>query len=254
MRTGHSHFVFTRYNVLINLVMCLLPAESWISLGPCSIGGDLSSRGYGVDGLHPKRRSVRLGHPHTLSVQDEQAILALAVGPIRRVGLGTRIERLSLLERHSAQRAELLTERTRRKLRRRLASSVISPAPSPKQDGQSNVCSPTEAASSRLTSIWPARTLKSHIHAQSHGGLEPMASSKDCKAPSSMNTGGSPSEGPASLHKDSLKLHSNASSASTTTNDHTSNTLRDLLGRSKEDLKCQHHYDTGQPSLSPSRL
>ncbi len=36
--------------------------------------------GYGVDGLHPKRRSVRPGRPHTLSVQDEQAILALAVG------------------------------------------------------------------------------------------------------------------------------------------------------------------------------
>ncbi len=143
---------------------------------------------------------------------------------IRRVGLGTRIERLSLLEQHSAQRAGLLTERTRRKLRRRLASSVISPAPSPKQDGQSNVCSPTKAASSRLTSVWPARTLKLHIHAQSHGGLGPMASSKDCKAPSSMNIGGSPSEGPTSLHKDSLKLHSNASSASTTTNGHISNT------------------------------
>jgi hypothetical protein len=93
--------------------------------------------------------------------------------------------------------------------------------------------------------------LKSHIHAQSHGGFGPMASSKDCKAPSAMNTGGSPSEGATSLHKDSLKLHSNASSASTTTNDHTSNTLRDLLGRSKEDLKCQHHYDTGQPSIGP---
>ena len=47
---------------------------------------------------------------------------------------------------------------------------------------------------------------------------------KDCKAPSSMNTGGSPSDGATSLHKDSLKLHSNASSASTTTNGHISNT------------------------------
>jgi len=100
---------------------------------------------YGVDGLHPKRRQVRQGRPHTLSVQDEQAILALAVGhptrgpqyyahllgqqgrqmspstiyrALRRVGLGTRIERLTLLERHSAQRAGLLTERTRRELQK----------------------------------------------------------------------------------------------------------------------------------------
>ena len=100
---------------------------------------------YGVDGLHPKRRSANRGRPHSLSVQDEQAILALAVGyptrgpqfysyklaqlgrclspsaiyrALRRVGLGTHIERLTLLERHSAQRAGLLTERTRRELQK----------------------------------------------------------------------------------------------------------------------------------------
>ena len=37
---------------------------------------------------------------------------------LRRVGLGTRHERLLLLERHSAERSELLTERTRRRLQR----------------------------------------------------------------------------------------------------------------------------------------
>ena len=203
--------------------MYLLPAESWVPLGPCSIGGDLSSRA---------TVSMVFIRSDDLSARDALIRLVCRTSrrfwpwrlAIRRVGLGTRIERLSLLDRHSAQRAGLLTERTRWELRKRLASSVISPAPSPKQDGQSNVCSPTEAANSRLTSIWPARTLKSHIHAQSHGGFGPMASSKDCKAPSAMNTGGSPSEGATSLHKDSLKLHSNASSTSTTTNGHTSNT------------------------------
>ena len=100
---------------------------------------------YGVDGLHPNRRSANPGRPHSLSVQDEQAILALAVGyptrgpvfysyqlaqqgrclssstiyrALRRVSLGTHIERLTLLERHSAQRAGLLTERTRRELQK----------------------------------------------------------------------------------------------------------------------------------------
>jgi len=100
---------------------------------------------YGVDGLHPKRQSANQGRPHSLSVQDEQAILALAIGyptrgpqfysylldrqgrclspstvyrALRRVGLGSQIERLTLLERHSAQRAGLLTERTRRELQK----------------------------------------------------------------------------------------------------------------------------------------
>ena len=41
---------------------------------------------YGVDGLHPKRRSANRGRPHSLSVQDEQAILALAVGYLKGVG------------------------------------------------------------------------------------------------------------------------------------------------------------------------
>ena len=96
---------------------------------------------YGRDGLHPRRRTTRRGRPHGLSVQDEQAILAMALshptcGPgfyslqlarqhrslspstiyraLRRMDLGTRQQRLVVLERHSAQRAGLLTERTRR--------------------------------------------------------------------------------------------------------------------------------------------
>ena len=100
---------------------------------------------YGRDGLHPKRQTARKGRPHNLSIQDEQAILAMALsyptsGPrfyadqlarqqrhlspstiyraLRRVGLGIRSQRLVVLERHSAHRAGLLTERTRRELRR----------------------------------------------------------------------------------------------------------------------------------------
>jgi transposase len=95
---------------------------------------------YGRDGLLPKQQTARKGRPHILSIQDEQAILALALsypncGPrfyaeqlarqrrplststiyrsLRRVGLGTRSQRLVVLEQHSAQRAGVLTERTR---------------------------------------------------------------------------------------------------------------------------------------------
>jgi transposase InsO family protein len=104
---------------------------------------------YGPEGLHPRRLGPRRGRPPALSVQDERAILALAVtwptwGPLRlaaqlarpehggrrvapatiyrllrRRGLQTRWERLAVLEVHSAQRAGLLTERTRRQLARR---------------------------------------------------------------------------------------------------------------------------------------
>ena len=99
----------------------------------------------GRDGLHPRRRTTRRGRPHGLSVQDEQAILAMALshptcGPrfyalhlarqhrflsastvyraLRRMDLGTRQQRLVVLDRHSVQRAGLLTERTRRELQR----------------------------------------------------------------------------------------------------------------------------------------
>ena len=100
---------------------------------------------YGREGLHPRHRQARRGRPHGLSLQEEQAILAMAFshptrGPafyapqlaqqgyelsastiyrhLRRVGLGTRQQRLLVLERHSAQQAGLLTERTHRALQR----------------------------------------------------------------------------------------------------------------------------------------
>jgi transposase len=96
---------------------------------------------YGPDGLHPKRHQGRPGRPPQLDATVERQVVALALswpswGPqqlsdqlamrgvrvagstvyrgLRRHGLGTRRERLGLLERHSAQRAGLLTERTRR--------------------------------------------------------------------------------------------------------------------------------------------
>jgi transposase InsO family protein len=98
---------------------------------------------YGPDGLHPKRRRGRPGRPPQLDATVERQVIAMALswptwGPqqlsdqlamrgvrvaastlyraLRRHGLGTRSERLGLLERHSAQHAGLLTERTRRAL------------------------------------------------------------------------------------------------------------------------------------------
>lgn len=99
---------------------------------------------YGVDGLHPKRTQARPGRPPAVPAHIERSVLAMALswptwGPnrlsvqlarqgvaiapstvyrtLRRVGLGTRQQRLGVLEHHSARRAGLLTERTRRTLR-----------------------------------------------------------------------------------------------------------------------------------------
>lgn len=98
---------------------------------------------YGADGLHPTRRRGRPGRPPLLDAVVERQILALALswptwGPqqlsdqlairgtrvapstvyraLRRLGIGTRHARLGLLEAHSAERAGLLTQRTRRQL------------------------------------------------------------------------------------------------------------------------------------------
>lgn len=102
-------------------------------------------RKYGPDGLHPKRLRGRPGRPPALDAQVERRILAEALaqpawGPqrisdqlalrgiqvapstvyraLRRHRLGTRMQRFGLLERHSATRAGLLTERTRRMLQK----------------------------------------------------------------------------------------------------------------------------------------
>ncbi len=100
---------------------------------------------YGPDGLHPTRRRARPGRPPQLDAIVERQVLALALswptwGPrqlsdqlalrglrvaestvyraLRRQGLGTREQRLGLLEAHSATRAGLLTQRTRKQLER----------------------------------------------------------------------------------------------------------------------------------------
>ncbi len=99
---------------------------------------------YGVDGLHPRRRQARRGRPPEIPAHLERTVIGLALawptwGPkrlavqltrqgielspstvyraLRRAGLGTRRERVGILEHHSAERAGLLTERTRRTLR-----------------------------------------------------------------------------------------------------------------------------------------
>ena len=98
---------------------------------------------YGADGLHPKRRQGRPGRPPQLEATTERQILALSLawpsfGPqqlsaqlarqglrvarstvyrlLRRRGLGHRTRRFAALEGHSAKRAGLLTERTRKAL------------------------------------------------------------------------------------------------------------------------------------------
>ncbi len=101
---------------------------------------------YGPDGLHPRQTAARRGRPSTVPVVVERAVLAMALawptwGParlsaqlarpeygsvriapatvhrlLRRTGLGTRLQRLVVLEHHSARAAGLLTERTRRRL------------------------------------------------------------------------------------------------------------------------------------------
>lgn len=100
---------------------------------------------YGPDGLHPKRRRGRPGRPPQLDATVERQVIALALswpsfGPqqlsdqlamrgihvarstvyraLRRHGLGTRRERLGILECHSAERAGLLTERTRQAIQK----------------------------------------------------------------------------------------------------------------------------------------
>lgn len=100
---------------------------------------------YGRDGLHPKRTAPQRGRPPELGPIDERRILAMALanpawGPqtlsihlarqgveispstiyraLRRMDLNTASKRYLALERHSAEEAGLLTERTRRNLQK----------------------------------------------------------------------------------------------------------------------------------------
>ena len=111
---------------------------------------------YGIDGLHPRRTAMRPGRSVQLDTTRERRIVAMALswptwGPrrlslqleqegiivspttvwraLRRLGLGTRVERLLVLEVHSAKSAGLLTERTRRDLSRRRVRHVQAEKP-----------------------------------------------------------------------------------------------------------------------------
>jgi transposase InsO family protein len=100
---------------------------------------------YGADGLHPRRHRARRGRPPEVPPHVERLVVGLCLAwptwgcgrlaahlaqqglaqlapstvqrCLRRVGLRTRRERLAVLEAHSAT-GGLLTERTRRALRR----------------------------------------------------------------------------------------------------------------------------------------
>ncbi len=98
---------------------------------------------YGPDGLHPKHLRGRPGRPPALDAQIERQIVAMGLaepawGPqrisdqlalrgvhvapstvyraLKRRGLGTRTQRFGVLEQHSATKAGLLTERTKKTL------------------------------------------------------------------------------------------------------------------------------------------
>jgi len=111
---------------------------------------------YGIDALHPRRATAPPGRRPQLDSTKERKIVAMALswpswGPKRlslqlerqsvvvspstvwralhRLGLGTRVQRLLILEMHSANKAGLLTERTRRNLARRKVRHVQAEKP-----------------------------------------------------------------------------------------------------------------------------
>jgi transposase InsO family protein len=101
---------------------------------------------YGPDGLHPRRRQARPGRPPQVPPHVERLVVGVSlawptwgcgrlaahlrhqglaqVAPstvqriLRRAGLPTRRQRLTVLEHHSAQTMGLLTDRSRRQLQR----------------------------------------------------------------------------------------------------------------------------------------
>ena len=110
----------------------------------------------GIDCLHPRRTATHPGRAVQLDTTTERKIVATALssptwGPgrlslqleregivvspttvwrtLRRLGLGTRMERLLVLEVHSAKSAGLLTERTRQNLSQRKVRHVQAEKP-----------------------------------------------------------------------------------------------------------------------------
>ncbi len=99
---------------------------------------------YGLDGVHPRRHRARSGRPVELAPETERLLLSVAVSAgtwgagriaayvgrhwgrrvapstvqraLRRAGLATRQQRLTVLEHHALRTAGLLTERTRQQL------------------------------------------------------------------------------------------------------------------------------------------
>ena len=139
-----------------SLATSVLHAAKPESQGRCSTDGESASPQYGIDGLHPRRTASRPGPPVQLDTTRERKIVAMALtcptwGPQRvsdplrmegmivspttvwralhRLGLGTRAQRLLILEVHSAKAAGLLTDRTRRNLSRRKVRHVQSEKP-----------------------------------------------------------------------------------------------------------------------------
>jgi len=111
---------------------------------------------YGIDGLHPRGTASRPGRPVQLDTTKERRVVAMALtwptwGPQRvsdqlalegvtvsattvwralhRLGLGTRAQRLLVLEVHSAKTAGLHTDRTRRNLAQRKTRHVQAEKP-----------------------------------------------------------------------------------------------------------------------------
>jgi transposase/transposase-like protein len=99
---------------------------------------------YGLDGVHPRRQRAQAGRPVQLAPETERLLLSVAVSAatwgaariaaylqrqwqvrvapstvqraLRRAGLATRRQRLTVLEHQALQTAGLLTERTRARL------------------------------------------------------------------------------------------------------------------------------------------
>ena len=99
---------------------------------------------YGPDGIHPRRQRAQPGRPVVTPPEVERLVLGIAISAatwgcrriaaylartwelrlapstvqrlLRRVGLGTRRARLTVLEQQAARTAGLLTERTRQAL------------------------------------------------------------------------------------------------------------------------------------------